>query len=177
MTPFPPWDNIVYRRPLKFGHSEKKTKFEKIFHLKFDATQCQLKPHLSCKQFLKWNPISWITLMHVYSLIRFATLQLGCRVVPGLQNLQLVSKLGWLKCAPRWALMWAKKCKKIWLLLDAKLFHYGQFVKINLFKVCNLTLKNLGFWEVFFLWNFIFSELCIFQIKITSFFMKDEMFS
>ena len=112
---------------VKFGHYEKKTKFEKIFHLKFDTTQCQLKPHLSCKQFLKWNPISSIILMHVYSLIRFATLQLGCRVVPGLQNLQLVSKLGWLKCAPRWALMWAKKCKKIWLLLDAKLFHYGSF--------------------------------------------------
>ena len=93
--------------------------------------------------------------MHVYSLIRFATLQLGCRVVPGLQNLQLVSKLGWLKCAPRWALMWAKKCKKIWLLLDAKLFHYGQFVKINLFKVCNLTLKNLGLWEVFFFFDIL----------------------
>ena len=26
-------------RELKFGYSEKATKFEKIFHLKFDATQ------------------------------------------------------------------------------------------------------------------------------------------
>ena len=33
--------------------------------------------------------------------------------------------------------MWAKKCKKIWLLLDAKLFHYGQF--LNIFNVSNLS--------------------------------------
>ena len=73
--------------------------------------------------------------------------------------------------------MWAKKCKKIWLLLDAKLFHYGQF--LNIFKVRNLTLKNLGFGEVFFFeeMKFVFSELCIFQMKITVFCMKADMFS
>ena len=30
------WTFIIH---VKFGHSEKDTKFEKIFHLKFDVTQ------------------------------------------------------------------------------------------------------------------------------------------
>ena len=30
---------LTAHRKLKFGYSEKATKFEKIFHLKFDATQ------------------------------------------------------------------------------------------------------------------------------------------
>ena len=34
---------------LKFGHSEKNTKFEKIFHLKFDVTQqCQILIQILC---------------------------------------------------------------------------------------------------------------------------------
>ena len=33
------WENTFKPRLVKFGHSEKDTKFEKIFHLKFDVTQ------------------------------------------------------------------------------------------------------------------------------------------
>ena len=32
-------ETLICFRDLKFGYSEKATKFEKIFHLKFDATQ------------------------------------------------------------------------------------------------------------------------------------------
>jgi len=32
-------EQFLIKSELKFGYSEKATKFEKIFHLKFDATQ------------------------------------------------------------------------------------------------------------------------------------------
>ena len=36
---------------LKFGYSEKATKFEKIFHLKFDVTECEECQNLSGRFF------------------------------------------------------------------------------------------------------------------------------
>ena len=45
MSPYPKWFRAKMSRinnkivQLKFGYSEKATKFEKIFHLKFEATQ------------------------------------------------------------------------------------------------------------------------------------------